>query len=92
MVPIYPATPMLAGHSEDPAADLYAMLETTVLLVLVFVAARFAVPKPLDAVVRTQSRSFSSPRIVVACFATAWLTSSSAFPGAGGVLRRVDHQ
>lgn len=70
-----PLTPMLAGHSEDPAADLYAMLgKMIVLLVLVFVA-RFAVPELLDAVVRTQSRELFITTIVVR-FATAWLTSS----------------
>ncbi|MBK8341116.1 MAG: cation:proton antiporter [Flavobacteriales bacterium] len=77
VVPMILLTPMLAGHSEDPAGDLYAMLgKMIVLLVLVFVAARFAVPRLLDAVVRTQSRELFITTIVVLCFATAWLTSS----------------
>ncbi|MCB0786980.1 MAG: cation:proton antiporter, partial [Flavobacteriales bacterium] len=47
-----------------------------ILLVLVYVMARFVVPRLLDAVVRTRSRELFIASIVSICFATAWLTSS----------------
>lgn len=77
VVPMILLTPMLAGRSADPLGDLFGMLgKMLVLLVLIYVLARFAVPRLLDAVVRTHSRELFITTIVVLCFATAWLTSA----------------
>lgn len=77
VVPMILMTPMLAGRSADPFGDLFAMLgKMLVLLALIYVLARYAVPRLLDAVVRTHSRELFITTIVVLCFATAWLTSA----------------
>ena len=77
VVPMILLTPMLAGRSSDPFGDLFGMLgKMLVLLALIYVLARYAVPRLLDAVVRTHSRELFITTIVVLCFATAWLTSA----------------
>ncbi|MBV6404824.1 MAG: cation:proton antiporter [Flavobacteriales bacterium] len=77
VVPMILLTPMLAGHSADPWGDLFGMLgKMVLLLVLVYVMARHAVPRLLNAVVRTHSRELFIATIVVLCFATAWLSSA----------------
>ncbi|MCB9194193.1 MAG: cation:proton antiporter [Flavobacteriales bacterium] len=77
VVPMILLTPLLAGRSSDPWSDLFAMVgKMLVLLVLVYVLARFVVPRLLDAVVRTHSRELFIATIVALCFSTAWLTSA----------------
>ncbi|MCB0818512.1 MAG: cation:proton antiporter, partial [Flavobacteriales bacterium] len=77
VVPMILLTPMLAGKSQDLAGDLFGLAgKMLILLVLVYVMARFVVPRLLDAVVRTRSRELFIASIVSICFATAWLTSS----------------
>lgn len=77
VVPMILITPVLAGRSEDPAAELFGLVgKMLIILLLVYVLARWVVPRVLDAVVRTHSRELFIASIVVICFSTAWLTSS----------------
>ncbi|MCB0794761.1 MAG: cation:proton antiporter [Flavobacteriales bacterium] len=77
VVPMILVTPMLAGRSDDMAGDLFALAgKMIILLILVYVLARYVVPWVLDIVVRTRSRELFIASIVVICFSTAWLTSS----------------
>ncbi len=77
VVPMMLFTPLLAGESEN-------ILETIGILVLkilgmglvIYILARYIVPKVLEMVVKTKSRELFILTMVVFCFAIAWLTSS----------------
>lgn len=77
VVPLILFTPLLAGNSPDMPMTLLIMLGKFVAIVAVlFLLARYLVPKLLDRVVRTRSNELFLVTIIVICFATAWLTSS----------------
>lgn len=77
VVPMILFTPMLAGNGGDILSTTLIMLGKFILVLgLLFLLARFVVPKILERVVKTRSRELFILTIVVLCFATAWLTSS----------------
>jgi CPA2 family monovalent cation:H+ antiporter-2 len=77
VVPMMLLVPILAGEAENPLQTLGLLVVKVVLVVgLVIVLARYAVPGILRRVVKTKSRELFILSIVVICLATAWLTSS----------------
>ncbi|MBE0637041.1 MAG: cation:proton antiporter [Bacteroidales bacterium] len=77
VVPMILITPLLAGNGGDPFPALILMLGKFILVVgLLFILARFVVPKILFYVVKSRSQELFILTTVVLCFATAWLTSS----------------
>ncbi|MBI1192677.1 MAG: potassium transporter KefB [Bacteroidetes bacterium] len=77
VVPMMLLVPILAGEAENPLQTLGILVVKVVLVVgLVIVLARYAVPGILRGVVKTKSRELFILCIVVICLATAWLTSS----------------
>jgi len=70
-------TPLLAGNGGDVVETILFMLGKFILVLgLLFLLARYIVPKVLQRVVATRSRELFILTVVVLCFATAWLTSS----------------
>jgi monovalent cation:H+ antiporter-2, CPA2 family len=77
VVPMILVTPMLAGNGGNLwLTGLGLIAKFALVVVLLIVLARYAVPVLLDKVVKTRSRELFILTIVVLCFATAWLTSS----------------
>ncbi len=77
VVPMILFTPLLAGNGGDVVETVLFMLGKFILVLgLLFLLARYIVPKVLQRVVRTRSRELFILTVVVLCFATAWLTSS----------------
>ncbi|MDP2234883.1 MAG: cation:proton antiporter [Bacteroidales bacterium] len=77
VVPMILVTPMLAGNGGNLwLTGLILLAKFALVVILLIVLARYAVPVLLDKVVKTRSRELFILTIVVLCFATAWLTSS----------------
>jgi len=77
VVPLILFTPLLAGNSPDVLMTLLIMFgKFVVLVVFIYLMARFLVPKLLDLVVRTKNNELFLLTIIVLCFATAWLTNT----------------
>jgi CPA2 family monovalent cation:H+ antiporter-2 len=77
VVPMILFTPLLAGNGGDVVETILFMLGKFILVLgLLFLLARYIVPKVLQRVVATRSRELFILTVVVLCFATAWLTSS----------------
>lgn len=70
-------TPILAGKTESPGIELlWLLIKVIVIVAVVIILARYAVPTLLKLVVKTKSRELFILTTIVICFATAWLTSS----------------
>lgn len=77
VVPMMLLTPMLAGRSKDIGHDLMVLaLKMLLLVAVVYVAGRFAVPRLLRTVSKGRNRELFLITIVVLCFAAAWGTSA----------------
>ncbi len=77
VVPMMLFTPLIAGNTEDPWLSLlYLALNVLLVVVVVYVSARWLVPKLLHRVAQTKSKELFILSIVVICFAVAWFTSS----------------
>jgi monovalent cation:H+ antiporter-2, CPA2 family len=77
VVPMMLVAPLMAGGSEDIAAELFLMvLKVAVVIVFVLISARYLVPKLLFLVAQTKSKELFILSVVVICFAVAWLTQS----------------
>ncbi|MFH1118594.1 MAG: cation:proton antiporter [Bacteroidota bacterium] len=77
VVPMILVTPLLAGNGGNIWLSLLIMFGKFALIVgLLIVLARYAVPSLLNRVVKAKSRELFILTLVVICFATAWLTSS----------------
>jgi len=77
VVPMMLLVPILAGEAENPLQTIGFLVVKVVLVVgLVIILAKYAVPGILRRVVKTKSRELFILSIVVICLATAWLTSS----------------
>ncbi|TSA28865.1 MAG: potassium transporter KefB [Bacteroidetes bacterium] len=77
VVPLILFTPLLAGHATDIPMTLLMMLgKFAGIVVILFLLARYLVPRLLDLVVRTRNNELFLVTIIVICFATAWLTNS----------------
>lgn len=77
VVPMILFTPLLAGNGGNVLNTALVMLGKFILVLgILFLLARFVVPKILERVVKTRSRELFILTTVVLCFSTAWLTSS----------------
>ena len=77
VVPMMLLTPMLAGKSKDIGHDLLLLAGKMLLLVVaVYIAGRFVVPRLLRTVSKGRNKELFLITIVVLCFAAAWGTSA----------------
>ncbi|MBN1199495.1 MAG: cation:proton antiporter [Bacteroidales bacterium] len=77
VVPLILLTPLLAGNTADPWMTLLILLgKFAGIIIVLFLLARYIVPKVLDLVIRTKNNELFLLTIIVFCFATAWLTNS----------------
>ncbi len=77
VIPMMLLTPVLAGTGGNIGQSLLVLLAKGIgIILLVFVSARWVVPRLLYQIARTRSRELFLLSIVVMCFAVAWLTSS----------------
>lgn len=77
VVPLILFTPLLAGNSPDVGMTLLLLLGKFIaIVVILFLLARYLVPRLLDLVIRTKSNELFLLTTIVLCFATAWLTHS----------------
>lgn len=87
IVPMMLLTPLLAGVRTDGADSLLLFLGKGIgILVLVFVFARWIVPRLFFQVARTRSRELFLLIVVVLCLAVAWLTASAGLSLALGAF------
>jgi len=76
VVPMMLLAPLLGGGAESPLSTLLLMLaKGAAVLALVYVCARFVVPRLLYQIAETRSRELFVLSAIVICFAVAWLTS-----------------
>jgi len=77
VVPLILFTPMLAGNSPNVLLSVLILLGKFIaILVVLYLLARYLVPRLLDLVIRTRSNELFLLTTIVLCFATAWLTHS----------------
>lgn len=77
VVPMILITPILAGEGGNVIVSvLILLLKFALVIGVLFLLARYVVPRLLERVVQTRSRELFILTLVVICFATAWLTSS----------------
>lgn len=77
VVPMMLITPLLAGKTDNLTHSiLFLGAKVIVIIVIMFVLARYVVPVLFRLVVKTKSRELFILTVVVLCFSTAWLTSS----------------
>ncbi len=77
VVPLILISPILAGNSPDVLMTLLILVGKFIaIIVILFLSARYLVPKLLDLVIRTKNNELFLLTIIVLCFATAWLTES----------------
>jgi len=76
VVPMMLLTPILASRLEGSGGSVVLTLGKSLLVVgLIVAAARYAVPKLLEHIVRSRSRELFLLTIIVLCLGIAWLTS-----------------
>ena len=77
MVPMMLVTPILAGETPNLFATLGIMfLKIVLVLIIVYLLARFVVPRLFGWVVKTKNEELFILMTVVLCFGVAWLTSA----------------
>ncbi|GAA4387158.1 cation:proton antiporter [Hymenobacter koreensis] len=88
VVPMMLLTPLLGGQgSDNPWLDLGLMAAKMVgVLALVFVGARYLMPRLLFAVAKTRSRELFLLTIIGTCLGVAWLTSEAGLSMALGAF------
>jgi CPA2 family monovalent cation:H+ antiporter-2 len=76
VVPMMLLTPILASRVEGSGVSvLYTLVGSIIIVGLIIAAARYAVPKLLEHIVRSRSRELFLLTIIVLCLGIAWLTS-----------------
>jgi CPA2 family monovalent cation:H+ antiporter-2 len=87
IVPVMLLLPLLAGTGEAlaPALGVF-LLKGAGAVGFLLVAARFVVPRLLEAVVQTQSRELFVITVIAICLAVAWLASVLELPLALGAF------
>ena len=76
VVPMMLLTPILASRVEGSGVSvLYTLAGSIIIVGLIIAAARYAVPKLLEHIVRSRSRELFLLTIIVLCLGIAWLTS-----------------
>ena len=87
IVPIMLVLPVLAGASDALLPSVALFLGKGALIVgFMLVAARFLVPRLLDAVVRTQSRELFVLTVIAICLTVTWLAHALGLPLALGAF------
>jgi CPA2 family monovalent cation:H+ antiporter-2 len=77
VVPMMLAIPLLAGHLNNIWNTLLILsVKMLVVGLVIFLLSRYIMPYILKRVVQTKNKELFILTIVVACFATAWLTAS----------------
>lgn len=77
VAPLILLTPVLAGNSPDLWMTLLILIgKFAAIIIVLFLLARYIVPKVLDLVIRTKNNELFLLTIIVFCFTTAWLTNS----------------
>jgi CPA2 family monovalent cation:H+ antiporter-2 len=77
VVPMMLFTPMLTGETENVAYELFKLaLKGAFLILLVYISAKYIVPKLLFHIAKTKSKELFLLTIVVICFSVAWVSSS----------------
>lgn len=76
VVPMMLITPILSGQEGDIISSLLIMVGKFIFVIgLVYVSARYLVPRLLHEIARTRSRELFLITIIVICFAVAYVTS-----------------
>jgi CPA2 family monovalent cation:H+ antiporter-2 len=87
VVPMILFTPLLAGKSDNIAiAILILFAKITAILLLLFIGAKYIVPRLLFEVAKTKSKELFILTIVVICVSTAWLTNQAGLSLALGAF------
>lgn len=77
VVPMMLVVPMLAGHSTNIGHDLLLLLGKVLLLItLVYVCSRWAVPRLLRTVAKGRNKELFILTVVLLCFSAAWGTAA----------------
>ncbi|CAL66930.1 cation:proton antiporter [Christiangramia forsetii] len=77
VVPMMLFTPLLAGETPNIVSTIIIMvLKILLVLMIVYILARFVVPKVFGWVVKTKNKELFILTVVVFCFSVAWLTST----------------
>lgn len=77
VVPMMLFTPMLTGETDDVAYQLFILaIKGAFLIFLVYISARYIVPKLLFHIAKTKSKELFLLTIVVICFSVAWVSST----------------
>ncbi len=77
VVPMMLTVPLLAGQMDNIGKTILALsVKVVIVIVVVVILSRYIMPYILNRVVRTKNKELFILTIVVACFATAWLTAS----------------
>lgn len=77
VVPMMLVTPILAGTSDNVLKTIAILIgKIALVLVVIFLLAKYVVPKVFGWVVKTKNQELFILTVVVFCFAVAWLTSS----------------
>lgn len=77
VVPMMLFTPLLAGETPNILATVGIMiLKILLVLVIVYILARYVAPKIFGWVVKTKNQELFILTVVVFCFGVAWLTST----------------
>ncbi len=77
VVPMMLFTPILAGETPNILSTILIMvLKILLVLVIVYLLAKYVVPKVLGWVVKTRNQELFILTVVVLCFGVAWLTSA----------------
>jgi len=77
VVPMVLVIPFLGDTTADGASFWAPLLTAAIVVAGVLLAARFLVPRLLDAVARTRQRDLFILSVFVVCLATAWAVSSA---------------
>ncbi|MUP47488.1 potassium transporter KefB [Gramella sp. BOM4] len=77
VVPMMLFTPLLAGETPNILSTVAVMaLKILAVLIIVYILARYVVPKVFGWVVKTKNQELFILTVVVFCFGVAWLTST----------------
>ncbi|MFC1556019.1 cation:proton antiporter [candidate division KSB1 bacterium] len=87
IVPMILVTPLLAGATGNLGVSVLILIAKGIGIIgLVFVSAKWIVPKVLYQIARTRSQELFILSIVVICLAVAWITSSAGLSLALGAF------
>ncbi|MBW2005728.1 MAG: cation:proton antiporter [Deltaproteobacteria bacterium] len=87
IVPMILVTPLLAGAIGNLGESVLILLAKGIgIILLVFVSAKWIVPRVLYQIARTRSRELFLLSVIVICLAVAWITSSAGLSLALGAF------